>query len=228
AAPGGDKPVRERERRRVGLAHGIRIAYRARVMPPRRPLRSPRKANPSAPPVKALSLRHPAWILASLVAAGCVVLSVSAWIYDTDFWHHLLVGKVIWQTHAIPTLNLWTWPAYGKPDANNAWLFRALVWPLWSAGGVTGLFVWRWLSTLAVFGVAWAAARRMGARGFTPLIVLVACSLVYRQRTQLRPETLVSVLMALQIWLLESRRTALDAALAAARAGAPMAPAPAL
>ena len=194
-------------------------------MPSRRSKRAPQK---SREPVPALPLRHPAMILAALVAAGCIVLSVSAWIYDTDFWHHLLVGKVIWQSHAIPTLNLWTWPAYGHPDANNAWLFRALVWPLWSAWGIAGLFVWRWLSTLAVFGILWAAARRMGARGLTPLVVMAACALVYRQRTQLRPETLVSILIALQIWLLEARRMARDAAVAAARAGAGAASAPPL
>lgn len=165
-----------------------------------------RRSTPvSVPP---LELRHPALLTAALVAAGCIVTSVSAWIYDTDFWHHLLVGKVIWTTHGIPTRNLWTWSAYGTPDANNAWLFRALVWPLWSAWGVLGLFVWRWASALAVFGILWAAARRMGARGLTPLIVLAACALVYRQRSQVRPETLVAILMALQIWLLEGRRRA--------------------
>ncbi|MGH7730612.1 MAG: hypothetical protein ACRENJ_05100, partial [Candidatus Eiseniibacteriota bacterium] len=160
----------------------------------------------------ALPVGHPAHLLAALVAAACVLVSVSAWIYDTDFWHHLLVGKVIWQTHAIPTRHLWTWPSYGNVDANNAWLFRALVWPLWSEAGIWGLFVWRWLTTLVVFAILWAAARRMGARGLTPLVVLAACALVYRQRTQLRPETLVSILVALQILALEGRRRARDAA----------------
>src|SRR5262245_50003571 len=178
----------------VRLADCVRSPNVIRSMPPRRAKRGPQKPKEpkrASEPAPALPLRHPAWLVAALVAASCIVLSVSAWIYDTDFWHHLLVGKVIWQTHSIPTQNLWTWPAYGHPDANNAWLFRALVWPLWSAWGITGLFAWRWLSTLAVFGILWAAARRMGARGFTPLVVLVACALGYRQRTQLRPDTLV-------------------------------------
>ena len=196
-------------------------------MPARRPARAERRAPPAVAP---LPLRHPALIAAALVTAACVVVSVSAWIYDTDFWHHLLVGKVIWETHSIPTRHLWTWPAYGTLDANNAWLFRALVWPLWSAGGITGLFVWRWVSTLAVFAILWAAARRMGARGFTPLVVIAVCALIYRQRTQLRPETLISILMALQIWLLEVRRGARDAApgpaAPAARAGAHAYPPP--
>jgi hypothetical protein len=185
----------------------------------RAPAAGPRRAGPPAatPP---LPLRHPAFLAAALIAAGCIAVSVSAWIYDTDFWHHLLVGRVIWQTHAIPTRQLWTWPTYGTVDANNAWLFRALVWPLWAAWGVWGLFVWRWVTTLAVFGILWAAARRMGAKGLTPLVVMAACALVYRQRSQVRPETMVAVLMALQIWLLEGRRRARDLARDAAAAGA--------
>ncbi len=202
------------------------FAYRDGPMRTRRTAQNKRRA---AVPVPALPIRHPAHILAALIAAACVVVSVSAWIYDTDFWHHLLVGKVIWQTHTIPTRHLWTWPSYGNVDANNAWLFRALVWPLWSAGGEWGLFVWRWLSTLAVFAILWVAARRMGTKGLTPLIVLVTCSLVYRQRSQPRPETLVAILMALQIWLLESRRRAREVAMSARTAGGAAAtPAPAL
>src|SRR5262249_599196 len=65
---------------------------------------------------------------------------------------------------------------------------------------------------------------RMGARGFTPLVVIAACALVYRQRSQIRPETLVSILMALQIWILETRR-ALRSATATPAGGAEGAPA---
>jgi hypothetical protein len=151
---------------------------------------------------------HPAMILALVAAAACVLRSVTFVLNDTDLWHHLLVGKVIWSTHAVPTRQLWSWPTYGAPDANSAWLFRALIWPLWSAAGVGGLFAWRWLTTLAVFGVAWATARRMGARGFAPLVALLFCAFIYRIRSQVRPETLVAVLIALMLWILESRRAA--------------------
>jgi hypothetical protein len=81
------------------------------------------------------------------------------------------------------------------------------VWPFWAAGGVTGLFAWRWLTTLVVFGLLWATARRMGARGFTPLVVLAIAALIYRPRSQVRPETLASVLFALELWILETRRS---------------------
>lgn len=171
-----------------------------------RPRASRAAGAPSAAPAAPLGLRHPALIVTALAAALALVVSGSFRIIDTDFWQHLAVGKAIWQLHAVPRTHLWTYPNYGTPEVLPSWGFRALVWPFWSAGGVAGLFVWRWWTTLAVFGLAWAAARRMGARGLTPLVWIVVCSLVYRPRSQVRPETLASVLLALEIWILEARR----------------------
>ena len=150
-------------------------------------------------------------MVVTLVATACVVFAVTFQIYDTDFWQHLLVGRVIWRTHSIPHEHLWSWVSYGRPEVLPSWLFRALLWPFYEVGGVSGLFVWRWLTTLGAFAFLWAAARRLGGRGLAPLFVLVWCALVYRGRTQMRPETLAAVLMALELWLLESRRTRIAA-----------------
>jgi hypothetical protein len=157
-----------------------------------------------APPP--LPLGHPAMAGAVLLVAIALLLCVTYQLIEPDFWQHLLVGKAIWQGHAVPSTNLWTWPTYGQSAVTPSWLFRALVWPLWDHGGIWGLFLWRWLSTLLAFGLLWATARRMGARGFAALGVLMLCGLAYRTRSQVRPETLVSVLVALQIWILETRR----------------------
>ncbi|MEK7329995.1 MAG: tetratricopeptide repeat protein [Candidatus Eisenbacteria bacterium] len=157
-------------------------------------------AGASVPP------SHPAMLAATAVALAGVLASVTYTLFETDFWQHLLVGKAIWQLGHVPTTQLWSWPSYGDPEVNSAWLFRALIWGCWSLGGVWGLFAWRWAITLAAFGLLWATARRMGARGFAALAVLVACALVYRTRSQIRPETLVAVYLALQVWILETRR----------------------
>ena len=145
-------------------------------------------------------------ILAALVAAACIVVSQSYRIFDPDLWQHLAVGRAIWQTHALPRTQVWTWPSYGAPAVLWSWGFRVLLWPFWSVGGVTGLFVWRWLTTLAAFGLVWIAARRMGALSLAGLVVFVLCGLVYRQRSMPRPETLAAVLFALEFLILETRR----------------------
>ena len=157
-------------------------------------------------PAAQLPLSHPAFLAAAVIAAGCILLSVTFRITDTDMWQHLAVGRAIWTLHTVPTRQIWTWPTYGDVAVTPSWGFRVLIWPLWAAGGVSGAFAWRWISTLAAFTLLWAAARRMGARGFTPLVVLVICSLVYRQRAQVRPESLAAVLLALELWILETRR----------------------
>lgn len=139
-----------------------------------------------------------------------VLLSVTFVIYEKDFWQHLAVGRALWSL-GVPKTQIWTWPTYGEPAITPSWGFRLAIWPVWQAGGVWGLFAWRWLTTLAVFGLAFLTARRMGARGLAPLIVLVLCALTYRQRSQIRPETLASVWLALTIAVLEWRRVAFGA-----------------
>lgn len=146
-----------------------------------------------------------------VVAALCVLATVTYRIYDPDLWQHLTVGREIWRTHAIPHTQLWTWPTHGAPDVLPSWLFRALLWPFWAAGGVHGIFVWRWLTTLAAFGLLLLAARRAGATGVLPVLALVWCALIWRGRSQARPETFVAMLIAAELWLLEARRAALDA-----------------
>ncbi len=172
---------------------------------PRKPLsEAPVTEIPAAP--DGWPLRHPAWIFAVLAAAACAVIAVTFPIGDPDLWQHLAVGRAIWQLHEVPRLHQWTWTFFGSPEVLPSWGFRVLLWPFWSAGEVPGLYLWRWLTTLGAFGAAWAAARAMGARGFSALVVIVVCAVAYRSRSQVRPETLVAVLLALQLWLLERRR----------------------
>ncbi|MEO5618729.1 MAG: tetratricopeptide repeat protein [Candidatus Eisenbacteria bacterium] len=171
--------------------------------------RSPRDqpgAAPPPPPAESLPLTHPAFLAAIAWVAATILWSVSFHLPDTDSWQHLLVGKAIWQLRQVPTTQLWTWPTYGAPDVNPSWGFRALVWPFWQVGEVCGLFAWRWATTLGAFTLLWLAARRMGARGMGPLAALAACAVLYRMRVQIRPETLAAVLLAFQIWILETRR----------------------
>ena len=216
--------------KKSGAPPGGRRDRAARRPEPGRAHSAPRGIPAGAPP---LPLVHPAMLFVALVAAAGVVASVSFRLIDTDFWQHLVVGKAIWTLHRVPREHLWTWPWYGTPETSwvgrsgwsPSWGFRALLWPVWQAGGVTGLFAWRWVTTLLAFGFAWAAARRLGARGLTPLVVAVWCSLLYRHRSQIRPETLASVWLALTFWLLAARGTiARAASRATGDAAAPAAP----
>ncbi|HKQ57805.1 MAG TPA: hypothetical protein VJY35_08035, partial [Candidatus Eisenbacteria bacterium] len=146
----------------------------------------------------------PAILLA--VAAIVVVLLASYRINDYDVWQHLLVGKVVWETHAAPVTHVWTWPSYGRPDVNTSWGFETLLYGFYKVGGVPGLFVWRWLTSLAAFALALLAARALGARGKAAVVVCVLALIVARDRIEPRPETLSAPLLAATVWILERRR----------------------
>jgi hypothetical protein len=158
------------------------------------------------PAPTALSWRSPALWVVAIAAFASIAISVSYRIDDPDLWQHLAVGREVWTTHRLPMVHHWTWPSYGQPDVNPSWGFETLLWPFWDRGRLLGLFAWRWLTTLAAFALLWAAARRMGAKGLAPALVLAFCALTYRQRSDLRPETLSAVLFAAQLWILETRR----------------------
>ncbi len=149
------------------------------------------------------------WILLLTVAALCIATSVTFPIYDPDVWQHLAVGRWIWQAHALPHQEIWTWPTYGTPAVTPSWLFRVLLWPAWAVGGVAGLEAWRWVTTLVTFAVLGLTARRMGAGGTATVVLLVVAALIWRQRSMVRPETLTAILLALELWILECRREGL-------------------
>src|SRR5262252_4354773 len=167
-----------------------------------KPLAKPAPRPPTASP----QASRLAWAAVLLVAAACLVTSASFTMFDTDIWQHLVRAKAMLALHTIPRTNVWTWPLYGQPERNAAWAFALLVWPFWKLGGVAGLFAFRWLTMLAVFSAAWLVARRLGARGFATIVVLVACAMVFRIRTQVRPEAIGAILLGLQLWILETRR----------------------
>src|SRR5262245_34225094 len=108
---------------------------------------------------------------AAPAAPARVLISVSRPPYAAAAGPILAFGRAIWTLHAVPATQQFAWPTYGAPLVNPSWGFTAIVWPFWSLGGVAGLFVWRWLTTLAIFGVTWITARRLGARGFSALVV---------------------------------------------------------
>lgn len=142
------------------------------------------------------------------VCALLLALVVTYRMYDPDVWQHLAVGRHLFATHTIPTTQIWAWPVFGQPDVMPSWLFRVLLWPFWATAGETGLFLWRWLTVIATFALVWLAARAQGARGPWAAVVLVVCALTWRWRSQVRPETLVSVILALQLLVLERHRAA--------------------
>ena len=61
---------------------------------------------------------------------------------DPDMWWHLKVGEIIWQTRSIPSVDLFSFTAYGHAWTAHEWLSELSMYAAWKLGGYTGLMLW--------------------------------------------------------------------------------------
>ncbi|HEY7306976.1 MAG TPA: hypothetical protein VH601_22810 [Bryobacteraceae bacterium] len=72
---------------------------------------------------------------------------------DPDLWWHLKTGEIIWNTHSIPRVDVFSFTAQGHPWIAQEWLSQVAIYGAWKLGGNTGLMLWLVvLSSLLVIG----------------------------------------------------------------------------
>ena len=174
------------------------------------PSRSGAAPEIAAPRPDERILAAPAAWIAVAVAAACVLLSVTTRIDDPDVWQHLLVGKAIARLghgSADPPLDVAALRASRR--AAVVGLPRAAVAVLVDRRRHRAVRVAMAHDAPHLRHPRFGRRGAPGPHGLSPLLVLVVCALTYRLRSQARPETLVAVLLALQLLLIVPRRRAL-------------------
>jgi hypothetical protein len=72
---------------------------------------------------------------------------------DPDLWWHLKTGEIIWNTHSIPRVDLFSFTAQGHPWIAQEWLSQLTIYGAYRLGGYTGLMLWLvLLSSLLMIG----------------------------------------------------------------------------
>jgi hypothetical protein len=61
---------------------------------------------------------------------------------DPDLWYHLKIGEIIWTTHNIPRVDVFSFTAYGHPWMAQEWLSQVIIYVTYKLGGYTGLMLW--------------------------------------------------------------------------------------
>ena len=60
---------------------------------------------------------------------------------DPDLWGHLMFGKEIWTSKAIPRFDIYSYTAYGAEWINHEWLSEVLMWLVFNTFGSPGLLI---------------------------------------------------------------------------------------
>jgi putative Ca2+/H+ antiporter (TMEM165/GDT1 family) len=75
------------------------------------------------------------------------VLTVRSRFNDPDTWWHLKTGEIIWKTHSIPRVDLFSFTAAGHPWIAQEWLSELTIYGAYRLGGYSGLMLWLCLAS---------------------------------------------------------------------------------
>ena len=131
-----------------------------------------------------------------------VTLPMLTKIFTSDFGTHIAIGREIVQTadhrgHGVSELPV-------SRDANNPngeWGFQAVLYLVYSVGGVYGVSFLVWAVVFAIFLLLHRAAVLRGAHPLLAVLAIFAFSGFLRIRIQPRPEIFTYLFIALTIFL---------------------------
>jgi hypothetical protein len=122
-------------------------------------------------------------------------------IFTSDFGTHIAQGRQIVQTLALPDTEYLNYPSLGRYNPNGEWGFQAILYLVFSVGGVYGVSFLVWAVVLATFLLLHRAATLRGAHPLLAVLALFAFSGFLRIRIQPRPELFTYFFVALTIFL---------------------------
>jgi hypothetical protein len=139
--------------------------------------------------------------------ATITVFTVSNRFNDPDLWWHLRVGKIIAETHSIPSTDLFSFTAQGHTWIAHEWLAQLSLYGAYAAGGYQGLMLWLCMLASAIFVTVYLLCY---LRTRDPLASFLGAVLAWFFATvglAARPLILGHLFLALELLILELGRT---------------------
>lgn len=131
-----------------------------------------------------------------------ITLPMLTKIFTSDFGTHIAIGRDIVQSRTIADKEFLNYTSLGRYNPNGEWGFQAILYLVFSVGGVYGVSFLVWA---VVFGIYLLIHRATVLRGANPLLAVLAIfafSGFLRIRIQPRPEIFTYLFTSLIIYLL--------------------------
>lgn len=124
-------------------------------------------------------------------------------IASADFWWHLRTGQLIFDTHAVPHTDPFSFTALGRPWIAHEWLSELIMYLLYRLGGYPPILLVFSAAAATAFGLmAWRSQGAPAAR-ILALVLAVWCA---HPTFSIRPQEFSLLLFALFYAVLENYR----------------------
>ncbi len=161
------------------------------------------------PSVPTASPAHPWWELTprrtNLLALVLLVLCTIPLLtknFTSDFGTHIAMGRYTVQNLRLPTTEFLNYTSLGAGNFSHEWGFQALLYLVYSAGGLYGVAFLCWAVVLGIYLLIHRATVMRGAHPLVAVLAIFAFSGFLRIRIQPRPEIFTYLFVALTIFLL--------------------------
>ncbi len=106
-------------------------------------------ASPAAAPVPLLQKVFSFPVMLASVLVVLAMLTVRARFDDPDMWWHLKTGEIIWTTHSIPVVDVFSYTTNHQAYTPQEWLAQLSIYSAYKWGGLSGMMLWMCFFTSA-------------------------------------------------------------------------------
>lgn len=164
----------------------------ARAADAGRPLPQPPPSRPAIP------------LLTLLLGSAWIVASKAGVAFDPDGWWRLRTGELILDERRLPRSDVFSWTAPGRSWRLNAWLYDLIAGILGRIGGRAAVSALTAAAIVAFGVVAYALARRAGARAWPAAAVALVVTYLASPYEVERPQSLSYLLFPAALVLARS------------------------
>jgi len=141
--------------------------------------------------------------LALILLIVAVVFLSLFYVCDFDLWHHLTIGKYIWNNKEIPEKEFLVYPLAGEKIIHSEWLFQILLYFAYSIGKIKALQIFKTLIILICFIIIYKIAILSELSEFAWFPLLFFALLLGRYRFYERPELFGYLFLSALLLLIE-------------------------
>src|SRR5713101_1659103 len=152
-----------------------------------------------------LAFSFPVMVAATLVVL--TVLTVQSRFNDPDLWWHLKTGEIIWNTHSIPRIDLFSFTTNNHPWTAHEWLSQVTIYGAWKAGGYTGLMIWLCVFPSALFIAGYVLCSLYSGNSKVALLGALVTWFFATVGLAVRPHVLGYLLLTCELLIIHLART---------------------
>jgi hypothetical protein len=126
---------------------------------------------------------------------------------DPDMWWHLKTGQIIWTTHTIPKVDLFSYTTHHHAWIPHEWLSQLTIYAAYFAGGYSGLMAWLCIFSAVLLIAGYLLCSIYSGNSKVAFLGALAIWLFATIGFAVRPQMIGYVLLIVEILLLQLGRT---------------------